>query len=107
MASGKNCLLVARNGSRLVGFAYTSLSRSYPLDVAEFVGLINDIYVLPEYRGRGIGERLVVKCIKKLKAEGVDIARISVLAENKAAIRLYEKLDFGIYAYTMTKALKH
>mgnify|MGYP001091983412 FL=1 len=107
LASGKNFLLVARSGNKLIGFAYMSVFRSYPLDVSDRVGVINDVYLLPEFRARGIGERLAVGCIKKLEAEGVGIARLSVLRENKAAIKLYEKLAFNIHAYTMTKVLKH
>jgi ribosomal-protein-alanine N-acetyltransferase len=77
------------------------------LDVTGSVGVINDVYVLPEFRGRGIGERLMVECVTKLEAEGINIARLSVLVENKAAIKLYEKLGFSICAYAMTKVLKH
>ena len=55
----------------------------------------------------GFTKRLTIECIKKLRAEGVDIARLSVLAENKVAIKLYEKLGFGIRAYTMAKVLRH
>jgi ribosomal protein S18 acetylase RimI-like enzyme len=107
LASGKSFLLVARSGSKLVGFAYISVFRSYPMDVSDRVGVINDVYLLSEFRGRGIGERLVVGCIKKLEAEGVSIARLSALVENKAAIKLYEKLGFNVHAYAMTKVLKH
>jgi ribosomal protein S18 acetylase RimI-like enzyme len=77
------------------------------MDVTNFVGVINDVYVLPEFRRRGVGERLPNECMKKLEAEGVGIVRLSVLAENKVAIKLYEKLQFIVRAYAMTKTLKH
>jgi ribosomal protein S18 acetylase RimI-like enzyme len=107
LASGSDFLPVAKNGSMLIGFAYASLFRSYPMNITDFVGVINDVYVLPEFRRRGMGERLAIECIKKLEAEGVGIVRLSVLVENKAAIKLYEKLQFIVRAYALTKTLKH
>jgi len=107
LASGRNFLLVAKNRNRLVGFACASVPHDYPLDVSEFVGLIDDVYVLPEFRGRGIGKRLVVESLKKMKDKGVNTVRLTVLTENKTAIKLYEQLGFRIYRYGMTKSLEH
>jgi len=107
LASGRNFLLVAKSRNRLVGFACASVPRDYPLDVSEFVGAIDDVYVLPEFRGRGIGKRLVVESLKKMKDKGVNTVRLTVLTENKTAIKLYEELGFRIYRYGMTKSLEH
>jgi len=105
LANGSNFLLVAKSGNRLVGFAFASVRRDYPLDVAEFAGSIDDVYVLPEFRGSGIGKRLVVECLKKMKAQGMDSVRLTVLTENKIAIKLYERLGFRIYRYEMITRL--
>ena len=107
LASGRNFLLIARNRNRLVGFASASVPHDYPLEVSEFVGVIDDVYVLPKFRGRGIGKRLVVESLKKMKDKSVNAVRLIVLKENKTAIKLYEKLGFRIYRYGMTKSLEH
>ena len=107
LACGRNFLLVAKNRTRLVGFAYASIPRDYPLDVSKFVGAIDDVYVLPEFRGKGIGKRLVVESLKKMKGKDMDAVRLTVLTENKTAIKLYEQLGFRIYRYGMTKSLEH
>jgi ribosomal protein S18 acetylase RimI-like enzyme len=107
LVSGRNFLLVARNESRLVGFAYASVPHGYPLDVSEPVGVIDDVYVLPEFRGMGVGKKLVVKCLNKMEAMGVNVVRLKVLSENKTAIKFYRKFGFRIYSYGMVKALKH
>jgi ribosomal protein S18 acetylase RimI-like enzyme len=88
LASRRNFLLVAKSGSGLVGFAYASILRDYPFEVSRLVGGINDVYVLPEFCGRGIGKKLVVECLKKMKVAGVKAVRLQVLTENKAAIKL-------------------
>lgn len=107
LAGGRSFLLVAKCKDILVGFAYASVPRDFPLEVSELAGVINDVYVLPEFRGRGIGKKLVVECLNKIGATGTTAVRITVLTENKAAIRLYEKLDFKVCRYGMTKALRH
>jgi len=48
---------------------------------------IASIAVMPEYRRRGIGRRLLQACEEKLKTPRV---RLSVRASNDGAIRLYE-----------------
>ncbi|MGQ9597159.1 MAG: GNAT family N-acetyltransferase [Thermoproteota archaeon] len=68
------------------------------------MGIINDLYVLPEFRRRGVGR--MVESLKKLKAHGANVARLRALRENKAAVKLYEKLGFKIYQYGMEKRLR-
>lgn len=70
------------------------------------MGSINDLYVLPEFRRRGVGRKLMVESLRKLKAKGVEAIRLSVLKENNAAVRLYEKLGFQIYQYSMEKTFR-
>jgi len=47
--------------------------------------------VAPEYRGRGIGTRLLQACEENLNVTAV---RLSVRRSNFSAIRLYEHLDY-------------
>jgi RimJ/RimL family protein N-acetyltransferase len=50
--------------------------------------------VVPEYRGRGIGARLLDQTLKQALATGFVRIELSVRADNLRAIRLYEKLGF-------------
>ncbi|MEM2146283.1 MAG: GNAT family N-acetyltransferase [Candidatus Jordarchaeaceae archaeon] len=106
VAEGRGFLIIAEWDDEIIGFTFATISRMFPLDVTEHaVGTINDVYVLPEFRGRGVGKRMVAECLEKFKARGVKNVRLSVLAENKAAIKLYEKLNFKIRSYEMFKKL--
>lgn len=69
--------------------------------------MIDNVYVLPEFRGRGIGKRLRVESLRKMKTKGVNADQLTVLIESKTVIKLYEKLVFRIYRYGMTKFLEH
>lgn len=50
--------------------------------------------VLPDYRGRGIGARLLDEALKQAFATGFVRIELSVRADNVRAIRLYEKVGF-------------
>lgn len=55
---------------------------------------ITNIAVLPEYRRRGIGERLLNELIGHCKDENCTFLTLEVRKSNFAAITLYEKLGF-------------
>lgn len=53
---------------------------------------IDDLYVLPEYRGRGIGTEIIKKCIK----ESDTPIFLWVFVKNTGALALYTKMGFKI-----------
>jgi ribosomal protein S18 acetylase RimI-like enzyme len=50
--------------------------------------------VRKDYRGRGIGERLVRRTIGRAKEKGLERIELEVFVSNVAAIKLYEKVGF-------------
>jgi GNAT superfamily N-acetyltransferase len=85
-------IFVAREGGKLVGMA----SLLYTISTAEGgkAALFEDFIVQPEYRGQGIGTRLLEYVIQQARAEGV--LRITLLTDlkNDNAQDLYRKLGF-------------
>lgn len=55
-------------------------------------GELDDLYVLPAFRGRGIGSEILRKCI----AESRNPVYLYVFSRNTRAISLYERFDFSI-----------
>ena len=53
-----------------------------------------NIAVSPDYRRRGIGEKLVTELVIQLQAEGNRRLMLEVRASNTPAQKLYEKLGF-------------
>ena len=53
---------------------------------------LEDIFVLEEHRGRGIGQALFQKCVDEAKSRGCGRMEWAVLTWNKNAIKFYEKL---------------
>lgn len=57
---------------------------------------ISDIWIDPEFQGRGIGRALVDHLIEKMRGSGIAIAKIATHAKNVNAIRAYERCGFSI-----------
>ncbi len=57
---------------------------------------LEDIYVRPEHRGKGIGRALLAELAKIAKSQGCGRMEWTVLDWNQRAIEFYEKLDAEI-----------
>jgi ribosomal protein S18 acetylase RimI-like enzyme len=81
--------LVAWDGAEPVGHAHLAWTGT-TLGLPE----LQDVFVLPEHRGRGVGTELT-RAGERLAAErGHSRMSLSVGAENDAARRLYERLGY-------------
>ena len=60
------------------------------------VGAIQNVGVVPEHRGQGIGQCLVEQAINGFNDCHMDFATLEVTAENDTAVRLYQRLGFQI-----------
>ena len=67
--------------------------------------MIEDLFTLPEYRGRGIASRLIEKAREQAKAEQADALELCVWSFNASAMRLYEKLGMKVQYYRMEERL--
>lgn len=59
-------------------------------------GYVTNVAVLPQYRRRGIGERLLREAACGAKARGCDFLSLEVRVGNEAAIRLYRRIGFSL-----------
>jgi ribosomal-protein-alanine N-acetyltransferase len=55
---------------------------------------INNLAVLPEYRGRGLGTRLLDFILREASREGARWATLEVRRSNEGARRLYARMGF-------------
>jgi GNAT superfamily N-acetyltransferase len=83
-------LLVAAEGERLVGYALYFYS--YSSFVAKPTLYLEDLYVLEDYRRRGVGFALLRRCVETAISDGCGRMEWTVLTWNEKAIRFYEKL---------------
>ena len=64
MVMGSHCFLVARSGGRLVGMGRAISDRAND-------GYIQDVFVRPALRGRGVGAELVRRLALRLRIDGL------------------------------------
>jgi ribosomal protein S18 acetylase RimI-like enzyme len=58
------------------------------------VGHVTQICLLPQYRGRGIGEHLVMAACQEMRKRNFTELSLTVTHANTAAVQLYRKLGF-------------
>jgi len=92
LGRGGNEFYVAESGEGIAGYVWFGVSER-PFS-GEKVGWIYDVLVLPEHRGKGIGEALMRHAVKVSREKGFDQIGLMVNAKNRAAWTLYEKLGF-------------
>ena len=97
-------MLIAQDGNKIVGISEIKLKRGKESHVGEL-----GISVRKEYRGRGLGKKLMAEILKSAKKElkpKIKIVRLSVFPENKIAQNLYKKFGFKKVA-VIPKQLQH
>jgi ribosomal protein S18 acetylase RimI-like enzyme len=58
------------------------------------VGAIQNLGILPGYRGRGLGAQLLLQAMHGFRQAGLQRTLLEVTAQNERAIRIYRRLGF-------------
>ena len=91
--------LVVKKGEEIIAFAHYRGMPS-PLDACE-VGFLDDLYVLPDYRGKKIGEALIQSVKKEGEKKGWPYINWITKDNNYRARKLYDrvasKTDWNYY----------
>lgn len=94
-----NYYLIAIENDKLMGWILIGKSKDQFTDKNN--GFIYELFVLEEFRGKGISKMLMKTGIEYLKQDGYSEVRLSAFAGNQA-IKLYEKFGFNIRTITMS-----
>jgi len=81
-------VFVAEENGRIVGYITTRLDRFTS------IGRIPNLAVDAEYRGSGIGSRLIEHAIEWIRDQGMAMAKIETLAQNERGQALYPRFGF-------------
>lgn len=106
-AEHRGRILVADCDGKIAGLVTILASvRSGALDDGDIeYAYIADLVVRDMYRGRGIGRQLMAEAEKYARQEGANWLRISVLAENAVARRLYKASGFSELCLDLEKPI--
>ncbi|MEM0481893.1 MAG: GNAT family N-acetyltransferase [Nitrososphaerota archaeon] len=91
--SPSSLLVVAEHGGRLVGVLKAELVNRIFYD-PPLEGIIRELYILPEYRRKGVGKMLVAEAFKILQERGAGLITAEFPSLHKIAVEFYEKMGF-------------
>jgi len=92
--SGYSFLFVASAGGRTVGFISGELRQGSPTFLPRTWASVDDVFVEPAYRNRGIGRALLRSVRAWAQERGTDGISLQVAAANARGRKFYEDLGF-------------
>jgi ribosomal protein S18 acetylase RimI-like enzyme len=75
---------------------YVALCFGYSIEFGGRDAFVDEIFVLPACRGRGVGERALALAIEAARGLGVRALHLEVALENHGARRLYARHGFAL-----------
>jgi len=103
LADPNHGAFVLQHQGKLVGFLWVVIYESGW--TRQKYGYVNNVYVHPGFRGRGLGRLLIDYTDRFLRERGVPTARLTVTASNEVAVHLYERAGYHVQRYEMSKRL--
>lgn len=87
--------IIEQNG-KSVGYALTA--KTFSQEAGGYVAWIEELFILPEYRGKGLGSEFFAY-VKQHIEPTVARIRLEVTEDNRGAIDLYRKQGFEFLPY--------
>jgi ribosomal protein S18 acetylase RimI-like enzyme len=98
-------VLVADDNGDVLGYTYAGVEGYDYMALRGPAGVVYDIIVDPEYRGRGIGRLLLGAALDYLKSRGAPRVLLSTAEQNERAQRLFASVGFRRTMIEMTREL--
>jgi GNAT superfamily N-acetyltransferase len=73
---------------------YVAISFGWSIELGGMDGIVDEVFIRPSVRGRGIGSELLMSLPRALAGAGLKALHLEVDREAEKTIRLYEKLHF-------------
>ena len=96
-----SAMLVAESGGRVVGFFRGMIEPGPMYIAAKKIGVVNDLFVLSEFRRRHIGDRLFAAAMEWFRSRNVKNIELNVDARNNMGVAFWRKYGFFDYKIRM------
>jgi len=96
---------VVEKNNKLIGFTSGYIAVYPKFFKISKTGHIRDIYIKKPYRREGLGEKLMKAILQHFKNKNIKAAQLTVLTNNKPALKLYQGLGFRENRKKMVKKL--
>src|SRR5919202_139463 len=98
-------VLVADDNGDVIGYAYAAVEGYDYMALRGPAGVVHDILVDAEYRGRGVGRQLLDAALAFLKSRGAPRVVLTTAEGNERAQRLFARAGFRRTMIEMTREL--
>ena len=105
LASPEAVLLVAEHDGQVVGYAYAGIEGHDWMSLRGPAGVLHDLLVDPDHRGKGVGAMLLQAVLTRLQERGASQVVLSTAERNEAAQRLFARAGFRRTMIEMTRDL--
>lgn len=105
LADPNKAVLVADDNGEVVGYAYAAIEGYDYMALRGPAGVLHDVIVEPEHRGRGVGRMLIDAILAFLSERGVPRVVLLTAERNEAAQRLFARIGFRRTMIEMTREL--
>lgn len=90
-SSPSGCLFLFRKAGKAIGFA--TVYFTFASTITAKVAVLNDLYTLPDYRGKGVGRQLVEHCRNYAAKHGAARLQWVTAPDNEQAQKLYDAMN--------------
>ena len=87
-------LIIACLGDEVIGSGYARMEKAKPFQNYNHHAYLGFMYVKPEYRGKGVGQKIMEGLMQWSRSKGIRQVRLDVYHDNIPAVRAYEKAGF-------------
>lgn len=87
-------VIVATVDNQLVGSGYAMIKTADPYKTPEKYAYLGFMYVIPDYRGKGINQKIMNHLFDWAKQRGISEIQLEVYAQNESALKAYAKVGF-------------
>ena len=94
-------VVVAELNNKIIGSGSARIEKSKSYLKHPHHAYLGFMYVLPEYRGKGINKRIVETLKNWAHLQNVNELRLEVYSNNTSAIKAYEKIGFSKHMIEM------
>lgn len=96
----KQFIYVAEENEKIVGFITGEILSKKEWYTVQ-LGTINNLFVLKEYRGKGLGKQLMETMMEAFREKGINNFELYAFNNNTNTLKFYEKLGFKKYNVQM------
>ena len=99
-------IILAQDNGQIIGYSYAVIMEPDPAtSKRDKYGYIHDLFVIPEYRRKGIGKQLFDEIMKWFHTLDIDRVELDVIVGNYLANSFWKKQGFNDHFHRLYKAM--